>query len=126
MNPARLGLALLLLPLLGACSLEERADFMIGRECDRNDPRGCDTGQRCLPHVYNGEMMDDFRCRDRASFEPIGRRDAPLAYCDPSAGLTCPGDLVCNADRVRIDSGIRRLVCKRPDDIFAPPLDGGV
>jgi hypothetical protein len=108
---------------LVACSLEERADFLIGRECSADD--GCDEGQKCLPHAYFDGDFHDFRCRDRASFEPIEGREAPLAYCDAERDLICPAGLVCNADRVRQDAAIRRMVCKHPDDVFSPPLDGG-
>lgn len=114
-----------LLAGLAACSLEERADFLIGRICNREDPRSCDEGQECLPHTASGPDLDDFRCRDLASFAPIEGREAPLAYCDPEDGITCPAGLVCNADRVRLDATTRRLVCKPPDDVFAPPWDGG-
>jgi hypothetical protein len=103
-----------------ACGLEERSDFLIGRQCDRNG-EDCDPGQECLPH-QSDPSLQDFRCRDRASFEPIEGQDPPLAYCN--ADITCPGDLVCNADRIRVDGGLRPLVCKRPDDVFAPPLEG--
>ena len=102
-----------------ACGLEERADFLIGRQCDQNGDE-CDEGQACLPHRI--EPYSDFRCRDRASFEPIDGREPPLAYCN--ADIPCPGDLVCNADRIRVGGEDRPLVCKRSDDVFAPPLEG--
>jgi hypothetical protein len=117
--------ALLFVAFAFACSLEERGDFLIGRECDENDPASCDPGQKCLPHKYRDGEYLDFRCRDFASFEPLQGREAPLALCDDQRGYICPSGLVCNADRVRQDAGTRRLVCKHPDDVFSPPLDGG-
>ncbi len=107
---------------LAGCGVDERADFLIGRQCVPSDPATCDPEQACLPHVWRGgERFSDYRCRDEASFLVP---DAPLAYCGPSD--PCPGRLVCNADRVRIDASTRPLVCKTDDDLFAPPLDGGV
>ncbi len=111
-----------LLVLVG-CGLEEREDFLVGRQCPPPPSNSCDPGQSCLPHRWTSQP-DDFRCRDRSSFLPIGDREAPLAYCDDQL-YRCPGDLVCNADRVRVDASVRLRVCRRPDDIFAPPLDGG-
>ncbi len=110
---------LLIVVLAAACGLEERTDFLIGRQCDRNRS-DCDPGAECLPHKH--DPFADFRCRDRASFEPIDNQEAPLAYCN--ADIACPGDLVCNADRIREGTGRRLMVCKRPDDVFAPPLEG--
>lgn len=109
---------------LPACALEERTDFLVGRACEQTTVTGCDPGQSCLPHALDREGYTDYRCRDRASFEPIGGREAPLAYCDDDK-WRCPGNLVCNADRVRVDATTRRRVCKRADDIFSPPIDGG-
>ena len=104
------------------CGIDERSDFLIGRQCVRGDPRSCDPGQVCLAHSWRGgQTFTDYRCRDEASFLVP---DAPIAYC--SDAEPCPGDLVCNADRVRIDTSVRPLVCKTADDPFAPPLDGGV
>jgi hypothetical protein len=123
MTPARrVGSLVVALGLaLGGCALEERADLLIGRSCDPAVASSCDPGQRCLPHRWEVDP-DDFRCRDRASFDPVGGAEAPLAYCDPAAGYDCPGDLVCNADRVRPrDGGLRRDVCQRADGGFAPP-----
>ena len=108
----------LLLLWLAACGIEERPDFLIGRQCDP-EAEICDPGQGCLPHKPD---LTDYRCRDRASFEPINGQEPPLAYCN--VDIPCPGDLVCNADRIRADGGRRPLVCKRPDDVFAPPLEG--
>ena len=105
--------------LLASCGLEERDDFLIGRQCDR-DGEECDEGQECLPHEES--PLGDYRCRDRASFEQIDGREPPLAYCN--AMIECPADLVCNADRIRTDTDRRPLVCTRPDDVFAPPLEG--
>ena len=115
----------LLLLLLCSCGPEERSDFLIGRLCDEKRVETCDEGQRCLPHALENGLPEDWRCRDRASFEPRGNEEPPLAYCDPARNITCPGDLVCNADRIRVEVGARPLVCKRPDDVFAPPLDAG-
>jgi hypothetical protein len=120
--------ALALCALLAAgCALQERGDYLVGRECTaRNMDRDCDPGQRCLPHEFANDRYDDFRCRDRASFEFIGDREPPIAYCDETMGFICPGDLVCNADRIRVDATTRRRVCKLKDDLFSPPLDGGM
>lgn len=106
------------------CDLAERSDFLVGRLCDPRRAESCDLGQACLPHALQENRFDEFRCRDRVSFEPIGGREAPLAYCQPELGYLCPGDLVCNADRIRSDAGRRALVCKLPDDVFGPPLGG--
>lgn len=106
--------------LLG-CGVDERADFLIGRQCIRGESGTCDPGQACLPHGRRGLSLIDYRCRDEASFLVP---NAPLAYCGPDD--PCPGDLVCNADRVRLDASVRPLVCKPIDDLFAPPYDGGV
>lgn len=102
--------------LASACGLEEREDFLIGRQCSQSDPASCDEGQKCLAH---DPRPADYRCRDRASFELIDGQEPPLAYC--ATDDECPEDLVCNADRIRLDGGLRPLVCKRPDDVFAPP-----
>jgi hypothetical protein len=101
---------------------------LIGRECNPSDTNTCDQGESCLPHSLDGQQYGDFRCRDAASFQPVNNgQEAPLAYCDPSSMLNCPGDLECNPDRVRQDASSRPLVCKLPGDIFSPPsLDGGV
>jgi hypothetical protein len=111
--------------VIAACGLQERADFLLGRECDPLDSKSCDSGQSCLPHTIIAGRFSDYRCRDRSSFDPIEGREAPLAYCDGQM-IKCPGDLVCNADRVRQDSTARPLVCTLPNSMFAPPpLDGG-
>lgn len=115
------GLAL----VMGACGLHERSDFLVGRECDPSAAKACDMGQACLPHEYTGGAPDRFRCRDALSFEALAGQEPPLAYCDESLGYLCPGALVCNADRIRLDAGYRLKVCKRADDAFAPPLDAG-
>ncbi|MEM7675343.1 MAG: hypothetical protein AAF449_04990 [Myxococcota bacterium] len=109
--------------LIGACGVEERADFLIGRLCTPSEDNSCDPGQACLPHAWDGiDQFSDFRCRDEAS---LLRPDAPIAYCNDEEHL-CTGLLVCNADRVRLDVSIRPRVCKPEDDIFAPPFDGGM
>lgn len=125
---ALLELAMVLLP--AACSMQERSDFLVGRPCDPGSSdltKGCDPGQSCLPHTYAGDTPKNYLCRDRASFDPLpDGRPAPLAYCNPSGGFSCPGDLVCTYDRIRADASVRRLVCASPDDPFAPPApDGG-
>lgn len=119
--------AVLAVVVLAACGLEERDDFLIGRQCDLAADQPCDEGQVCLPHAYTEGRLTEPRCRDRASFEPIAGRPAPLAYCDEAQGYVCPAGLVCNADRIRLDAGYRAKVCKRPrpEDPFAPPLDAG-
>jgi hypothetical protein len=115
--------ALAILISIAACGLQERPDFLLGRECDMGDPKGCDPGESCLPHAIIAGRFSDYRCRDRASFDKIEGREPPLAFCDGMA--KCPGELVCNADRVREDSTVRPLVCTTPNSMFAPPLDGG-
>jgi hypothetical protein len=110
--------------LLG-CSLMERADLLVGRACEPTLDAPCDPGQACLPHQRLEGRYEDHRCRDRRSFEPTNGEEAPLAFCDEAAGYVCPGDLICNADRIRADGGPRPRVCKLPDDLFGPPLDGG-
>lgn len=106
--------------LCGACDLEERDDFLIGRECEPEVSESCDPGQRCLPHLYDGLRPDDFRCRDRASFDPLGDgKEPPLAYCNET--YPCPGDLECRPDRVRMDAGLRHTICQRPGAPFGPP-----
>ncbi len=112
--------------LIAGCGLQERADFLIGRQCGAGNAEACDEGQACLPHQLE-PRIGDFRCRDEDSFDPqrFGQ-EPPRAFCDEARGFICPGDLVCNADRIRADGGPRPLVCKRPDDVFSPPLDGGV
>ncbi len=107
-----------------ACTLDQRGDFLVGRECD--DDESCDQGQRCLPHDFVNDRYDDFRCRDRASFEPTPSYAPPLAFCDEEESYFCPGDLECNAERVRLDSSTRRRVCKLPGDTFSPPTDAGI
>jgi hypothetical protein len=112
--------------LLSACSLEERADFLIGRTCDPKVPLACDPGEVCLPHAVVNHSFADFRCRDRASFEQLNGQDAPLAYCD-GVDLVCPSGTVCNADRIRnLDGGLRPLVCQLPNGVLGPPLDASV
>jgi hypothetical protein len=119
-------LSLALLIALSACSLEERTDFLIGRTCDPNAPSSCDPGEACLPHAIDIHGFEDFRCRDRASFQPINDQDPPLAYCD-NAKYQCPPGTVCNADRIRnLDGGLRPLVCQLPNGTLGPPLDGSV
>jgi hypothetical protein len=71
------------------------------------------------------DRYEELYCRSRASFEPTGDREPPIAYCDEAREFFCPGDLECNADRVRLDATTRRRVCKLPGDIFSPPVDGG-
>ena len=117
-------LAVSLLLVLAGCELEERADYLVGRECDRAIEESCDPAQRCLPHRYVGGSPTDFRCRDAASFERLSDgREPPLAFCAVDDGLECPAPLVCNADRVRTgDVGIRRMVCQKADNPFGPPL----
>jgi hypothetical protein len=122
----RRGLVLFLLGTSAACSIKERDDFLIGRTCFPEDATTCDDGQRCLPHAYVEDELDDFRCRGPASFELINGREPPLAYCDEARGFECPGELVCNADRLRESAGDepaeRNRVCQKPDNPFAPPL----
>ena len=117
-----------MLVVAAACGLTERDDFLIGRQCSRTAEQPCDPMQVCLPHeVSSSGQFDAFRCRDRASFLPLpDGREAPVAFCDSDQGVVCPVGLVCNADRVRLDVGIRRLVCTEVDNPLAPPLgDGG-
>ena len=101
----------LLILLAGGCSIEERADFLIGRRC--GGAADCDPGQSCLPHTYeepNGAT--DYRCRDAASFDVFAdRNEPPLAYCEPGK-WECPEGVSCVPDRVRSDVGVRRLVCR--------------
>jgi hypothetical protein len=51
--------------------------------------------------------------------------EPPLAYCDAEGSLLCPGELVCQPDRIRSapDGGfaVRRLVCQSADSPFGPP-----
>lgn len=119
---------LLALASVSACSLEERSDYLIGRSCAVDLVESCDQGQVCLPHeiiTQTGELAD-WRCRDAQSFEPVQGREPPLAYCGGKRAVKCPEGLVCNADRIRaFDGGVRRFVCQRPDNPFAPPLDAG-
>ena len=90
-------IALLALLAVG-CGLEERDDFLVGRECQPQAETPCDDRQACLPHLIERGVLKEFRCRDVASFEPIEGRPAPLAFCAEAKDLLCPGDLVCNAD----------------------------
>jgi hypothetical protein len=124
----RTALALLALAVISACELQERGDFLIGRMCD--DDKGCDPGQVCLPHEIVGGQFSNFLCRDSASFAVMQNREPPLAYCGPdplnNKVYKCPGDLVCNADRVREDATTRPLVCTTKNSIFSPPYDGGM
>lgn len=108
------------------CGLAERDDFMVGRRCEPESAEACDDEQQCLPHAYTGGRPTDFRCRDVDSFQiaPNGQ-EPPLAFCAPEDGLICPGNLICNAGRIRMDSGARRRICKLPDSRFGPPLDAG-
>ncbi|MCB9654358.1 MAG: hypothetical protein H6729_09550 [Deltaproteobacteria bacterium] len=110
--------------LVASCGLNERGDFLVGRSC-RLEAHQCDEGQVCLPHSLRSGEYADYFCRDQRSFEPLGGVEPPLAYCDDSTNLRCPGALVCNADRVRLDASVRAYVCKRADDAFAPSYDGG-
>lgn len=120
----RLLLASLIVSAFAACSLDERADFLIGRSCDVTTQASCDEGQRCLPHAIIEGTHDDFRCRDAASFEVIEGREPPLAYCDESLGFVCPEGLDCNADRIRSGAPtLRYKVCQQPGSPFAPPPD---
>ena len=111
------------LVLAAGCGLSERGDFLVGRQCDPTNGSSCDEGQACLPHSVVEGDLDEFRCRSAASFDPVRGVEAPLAYCNEE--YECPAPLVCNADRIRVDGGFRRTVCKRDDDPFAPPLDAG-
>lgn len=118
--------ALLMIALLstGGCELDERTDFLLGRECDRERLDTCDPGDACLPHVWLADGPRDFRCRSEASFAAgAGEGEPPLAYCSAERQLTCPGSTVCRADRVRPlpDGGIRREVCQDADSPFGPP-----
>ncbi len=119
------GLLLAWVAMVG-CGLQERSDYLIGRQCDPETPADCDEGQVCLPHQIADRtlMLVRFRCRDAASFESLAGQEPPLAYCDDEQ-YVCPAGLVCNADRIRVDGGLRPRVCKQPDDAFAPPLDAG-
>lgn len=115
----------LLLVALGAgCGLQERSDYLVGRQCDPDVAADCDDRQVCLPHAIRNELLVRFRCRDAASFGSLAGQEPPLAYCDEQRYF-CPEGLVCNADRIRVDAGQRPKVCKRLDDAFAPPLDAG-
>src|SRR6185503_2224825 len=97
-------LGALLLLCLSACSLQENDDYRVGRECNENNgDRDCDPGERCLPHKWESQPTN-FRCRNRASFVQVGDREPPLAFCDENLNFYCPGDLVCNPDRVREDA----------------------
>lgn len=110
--------------VLSACSLEERDDFLIGRSCDPDQSNACDPGQRCLPHLMEGDLPQDFRCRDAASFERVDGVEPPLAYCDEEGTYVCPGSMVCRPDRIRSSPdgfAVRRLVCQSPDSPFGPP-----
>ncbi len=111
--------------MLWGCGLKERDDYLIGRECDPTAAQPCDPEQVCLPHDYSVGAPDRFRCRDEASFTASAGQEPPLAYCDEALGYLCPGDLVCNADRIRLDAGYRLTVCQRADATFAPPRDAG-
>jgi hypothetical protein len=121
-GPAMLLIAL----LLSSCSLGERSDFLIGRQCKPKSTQDfCDEGQACLPHKLDEEgRPDDFRCRDAASFELHEGEEPPLAYCD--ATYLCPPGVECRPDRVRENVGARPTVCKVPGDIFSPPTDAGI
>lgn len=119
-------LLLIVLLATAGCGLQEHPDFLIGRQCVPDNPMPCDEGQRCLPHEVRGTRFDDFRCRDRRSFESLaGGALPPLAFCD-DVRYVCPDGLVCAPDRIRIDGGPRPNVCKAADDVFIPPtFDGG-
>lgn len=129
MTPPRLGLMLLLGSVWLACELPERADFLVGRRCTPTAPTDCDPEQACLPHAFDEARAMDFRCRDAASFGGRDGREAPVAFCDPGLGWTCPPGLVCAGGRIRADAGLRRPECRGADDPFGPPLeepgDGG-
>jgi len=117
-----IGTMMVIMGLAGACGVQERADFLVGRLCTPGAPDNCDPGQYCLPHAWDGnDAFSDYRCRDEASFSVP---DAPIAFCNDED--KCPGQLVCNADRVRADASVRPLICKPEDDIFGPPFDGGM
>lgn len=106
---------------VGACGLEESADFLVGRPCE---PLAfeCDPDQRCLPHTLDGEVYSRFLCRDSDSFEtPIGEQ--LRAFCDENRGYRCPGTLQCRPDRIREGEPVRAAICKFPDDPFGPPAD---
>jgi hypothetical protein len=114
--------ALLFCSLFGACDLDERTDFLLGRECDPEHPADtCGTDDACLPHSWPSDGPRDFRCRSAASIGGTGA-EPPLAYCDHDK-FVCPGDTVCRADRVRPlpAGGIRREVCQLADSPFGPP-----
>lgn len=114
----------LLLLAWTACSLDERSDYLIGRQCRPDDPeQSCDPLQACLPHRQSDRGLENFRCRDKASFEPIAGEEPPLAYCNDQH--LCPPGVECRPDRLRVDIMIRPLVCKLPGDVFSPPADGG-
>lgn len=114
-----LAIAIVLATGLAGCGLQERADLLVGRECDPNLPDACDPVQVCLPHGWISGPTD-FLCRDSASFDAVGGVEPPLAYCNDE--YICPTDIDCAADRVRQrPDGIRRRVCQRPGSPFAPP-----
>ena len=122
LNSKRWGAALVV-AALAACELDERTDFLLGRECDpANAADTCDPGDSCLPHSWLGDGPRDYRCRSAASIGAGTGAEPPLAYCDHDT-LLCPGDTVCRADRVRPlpDGGIRREVCQLADSPFGPP-----
>lgn len=123
--PAAHAAGVWLLLLQAGCGLSERDDFLVGRSCVPVEPTGCDEQQVCLPHSYAASGPMDFRCRDAASFALRDGREAPLAFCDQEEGLLCPEGIPCGAGRIRDDAGLRRTVCKRPDDTFGPPADLG-
>lgn len=121
MRAALLTIALL---SISGCELDERTDFLLGRECDLERTDTCDPGDVCLPHTWLADGPRDFRCRSEASFAAgAGGGEPPLAYCSAARRLTCPGSTVCRADRVRPlpDGGIRREVCQDADSPFGPP-----
>lgn len=112
------------LSLLPACALEERSDYLVGRQCRPTGTEAtCDPDQACLPHRWTDRGPENFRCRDRASFEPIGGEEPPLAYC--SDEYPCPPDTECRPDRIRQDINVRPYVCKLEGDVFSPPVDSG-
>jgi len=111
----RVALALALLQLTGACGLQQREDFLLGRPCapERDD---CGEGARCLPHEVDAEIprYEAYFCRDEASFDPNLGVDLPRAFCDPERGIDCPGRSECVPDRFREDVGARPRVCRAP------------
>ena len=107
---------------VAACELDERPDFLLGRECDPEFTDTCEAGEVCLPHAWLSSGPRDFYCRSELSVVGDGQAEPPLAYCDAEQYL-CPGTTVCRADRVRPlpEGGIRREVCQSATSPFGPP-----